>query len=185
MVLTPVLARSGLDTVPASHEATSSDSPQTEQRAHHTLRTGSPDLAQVIQELHTPSVPRGEEEASNDRRVNGLDDAEEAGDRVGVALGSPQRVTYVPRRPSVLREASVENSYEVSMENNALSKEPEQVVSGDQSKPLSPVLANSPALQFILRKDLYSFLSSAGVSQGVKVGRGGLGVKVGGVEVCE
>ena len=170
--LTPVLARSSLDAIPVASEGssaevyrelTNSDSPESQARTHHhTLRTGSPDMNQMMRELSSPSAPQGE--AAIGIHLDRIDVDEEAGTRVDVARGDSQQAAYGPRHPSMLREASVENSYEGGTESNVRSKEPEGVGSEDQSKPLSPALLDSPALQFILRKDLYSFLNSAGVS---------------------
>ncbi|KAL5496256.1 hypothetical protein EMCRGX_G012501 [Ephydatia muelleri] len=154
MQLTPVPVQSGLGTgasmstgdahssADASHELTSSNSPQT---THHTLRTGSPDLGRMMPDLR-PSPTAS----------NGHSPDEEEGLGTG---GGGREGTYSPRCPSMLREASIENSFEVGADNGALSKELVEVQPGDQSK---PALTDLPALQFILRKDLYSFLSSAG-----------------------
>ena len=146
--LTPAPPQSDLDTIngdthsgtDASCKLTNSGSPQT---THHTLRTGSPDMTQMMQAVGSFPAPQQGAHPS---------------DGEGLARGD----IYSPRHPSVLREASIENSYEVgAADDRVQSKEPEEEQSGDQVK---PALADLPALQFILRKDLYSFLSSAGVS---------------------
>lgn len=148
--VTPSSASTGVSTVVqadtmhsgagASLELISSDSPQT---IHHTLRTGSPDQTQTTEGLHSMSLPQ--QQFPSDHSAD-----EESNSRLQ------------GHRPSTVREASIETSFEVSAESRVVSKEPEEEQSEEQDKPLNPNLINSPALQFILRKDLYSFLSSAG-----------------------